>query len=132
MPPGALRTATIDEICNSMKQQLLSLVDWAKCIPSFTELHIDDQVALLRAHGAEQLLLGLAYRSVDLPDGLILANDYIIFRNSPSEEIRRIGIRIMDELVTVLRDLHLDDAEFACLKAIVFFDPGECVYVRVG
>ncbi|XP_076058601.1 hepatocyte nuclear factor 4-gamma-like [Oratosquilla oratoria] len=35
----------------------------------------------------------------------------------------RIGARILDELVKPLRQVNLDDSEFACLKAIVFFDP---------
>ncbi|RWS27981.1 hepatocyte nuclear factor 4-gamma-like protein [Leptotrombidium deliense] len=117
------KMAAIGDVCESMKQQLLVLVEWAKCIPSFTELNLDDQVALLRAHAGEHLLLGLARRSINLKDQLILGNDFVIFRHSPDEEINRIGIRIMDELVTVLRDVNIDDMEFACLKAIVFFDP---------
>ena len=38
-------------------------------------------------------------------------------------EIYHIGIRIMDEIVKPLRDIQMDDAEYTCLKAIVFFDP---------
>jgi len=38
------KTATLDDICESMKQQLLILVEWAKYIPSFCELPLDDQV----------------------------------------------------------------------------------------
>jgi len=39
------KTASLDDICESMKQQLLILVEWAKYIPSFSELPLDDQVA---------------------------------------------------------------------------------------
>lgn len=45
---------------------------------------------------------------------------------SPDLDISRIGTRVMDELVKRLADVQIDDSEFACLKAIVFFDPGEC------
>lgn len=106
-----------------MKQQLLALVEWARQIPSFIELHIDDQVALLRAHAGEHLLLGLARRSINTKDCLLLGNDFIIPRVSAEVEISQIGSRIMDELVSVLRVVQLDESEFACLKAIVFFDP---------
>lgn len=107
-----------------MKEQLLILVEWAKCIgPAFSDLNIDDQVALLRAHAGEHLLLGLSRRSVHLKDILLLGNDFIIPRHSPDPEITRIGNRILDELVAVMRDVRIDDTEFACLKAIVFFDP---------
>jgi len=37
------KTASLDDICESMKQQLLILVEWAKYIPSFSELPLDDQ-----------------------------------------------------------------------------------------
>ncbi|CAN7992023.1 unnamed protein product, partial [Ixodes hexagonus] len=37
------KVANISDVCESMKQQLLILVDWAKSVPSFTELSIEDQ-----------------------------------------------------------------------------------------
>ena len=37
--------------------------------------------------------------------------------------VRDIGVRVMDEIVAPMRDIRIDDTEFACLKAIVFFDP---------
>lgn len=36
--------ASIADIGDSMKQQLLILVEWAKFIPAFSELSLDDQV----------------------------------------------------------------------------------------
>lgn len=36
--------ANIGDVCESMKTQLLFLVDWAKRIPAFTELQLNDQV----------------------------------------------------------------------------------------
>ncbi|GFU54817.1 hepatocyte nuclear factor 4-alpha [Nephila pilipes] len=117
------KVANISDVCESMKQQLLILVDWAKNIPQFCDLPLDDQVALLRAHAGEHLLLGLARRSMHLKDTLLLGNDFVIPRQSQEIEISRIGCRIMDELTTTLREAHVDDTEFACLKAIVFFDP---------
>ena len=40
------RIASTDDVCDSMKQQLLILVEWAKYIPCFCELPLDDQVSL--------------------------------------------------------------------------------------
>ncbi|GLV40142.1 Hepatocyte nuclear factor 4 [Carabus blaptoides fortunei] len=121
--------ASINDVCDSMKQQLLILVEWAKYIPAFTELQLDDQVALLRAHAGEHLLLGLARRSMHLKDILLLGNNCIITKHcpdsrvSPDLDISRVGSRIMDELVKPMTEVQMDDTEFACLKAIVFFDP---------
>ncbi|KOX67337.1 Transcription factor HNF-4 like protein [Melipona quadrifasciata] len=120
--------ANINDVCDSMKQQLLILVEWAKYIPAFSELTLDDQVALLRAHAGEHLLLGVARRSMQLQDVLLLGNNCIITKNCPEGrnqdlDISKVGIRVMDELVKPLNEVQIDDTEFACLKAIVFFDP---------
>lgn len=39
------RLASINDVCESMKQQLLILVEWAKHIPAFNDLQLDDQVS---------------------------------------------------------------------------------------
>ncbi|XP_019383366.1 PREDICTED: hepatocyte nuclear factor 4-gamma isoform X1 [Gavialis gangeticus] len=117
------KIATIGDVCESMKQQLLVLVEWAKYIPAFCELPLDDQVALLRAHAGEHLLLGAAKRSMMYKDVLLLGNNYIIHRNSSEVEISRVANRILDELVRPFQEIQIDDNEYACLKAIVFFDP---------
>ncbi|XP_041112395.1 hepatocyte nuclear factor 4-alpha-like isoform X4 [Polyodon spathula] len=124
---GDIRTkkiASIIDVCESMKQQLLVLVEWAKYIPAFCELALDDQVALLRAHAGEHLLLGAAKRSMMFKDIILLGNDHIIPRNCPELEVNRVAVRILDELVLPFQELQMDDNEYACLKAIVFFDPG--------
>jgi len=36
----------------------------------------------------------------------------------------RLAARILDELIEPLREVQIDDTELACLKTIVFFDPG--------
>lgn len=46
-------------------------------------------------------------------------------RISPDLDISRVGSRIMDELVKPMTEVQVDDTEFACLKAIVFFDPSK-------
>ncbi|XP_058057772.1 hepatocyte nuclear factor 4-gamma [Anopheles bellator] len=123
------RFASINDVCDSMKQQLLILVEWAKSIPAFAQLQIDDQVALLRAHAGEHLLLGLSRRSMHLQDMLLLGNNCIITKQcpdanmSPNLDISRIGARIIDELVSAMKEIQIDDSELACIKALVFFDP---------
>ncbi|KAL0107815.1 hypothetical protein PUN28_014827 [Cardiocondyla obscurior] len=130
------RIAGINDVCDSMKEQLLILIEWAKCFDEFKALSLDDQVALLRAHAGEHLLLGVARRSRNFTDVLLLGNDCIIMRNCPvislqfvegsnqqDLDISKVGIRVMDELVKPFQKIKIDDTEFAFLKAIVFFDP---------
>lgn len=59
-------------------------------------------------------------------------NDHIIPRNCPELEVGRVAVRILDELVLPFQELQIDDNEYACLKAIVFFDPGTGADNRVG
>ncbi|KAG9283392.1 hepatocyte nuclear factor 4-gamma isoform X2 [Astyanax mexicanus] len=117
------KSATIGDVCESMKQQLLVLVEWAKYIPAFGELPLDDQVSLLRAHAGEHLLLGVAKRSMPYKDILLLGNGCVIHRNCLEAEISRVANRVLDELVAPFQDIQIDDNEYAALKAIVFFDP---------
>jgi len=117
------REATSNDIVESMKQQLLVLVEWAKYIPVFCELPLDDQVSLLRAHASEHLVLGVARRSIMYKDALLLGNDLVISRAHPEPEIRRIAVKVVDEIVKPMVELDVDETEYACLKAIVFFNP---------
>ncbi|KAK3745061.1 hypothetical protein QZH41_014557 [Actinostola sp. cb2023] len=125
-PPSSVsmeREADYNDICESMRQQLLILVDWAKHLPCFPELQLDDQVALLRAHAMEHLLLGVSRRSLGLKDILLLGTDLVIPRHAGDPDVRRIASRVLDEIAQPMRQLNIDDTEYACLKAIVFFNP---------
>ena len=51
------------------------------------------------------------------------------FNVQPDLDINGIGTRIMDELVTVMAELEIDETEFSSLKAINFFDPGKYMFV---
>lgn len=42
------KIACVGDVCESMKQQLLLLVEWAKRIPEFCELSVDDRVGLFQ------------------------------------------------------------------------------------
>ncbi|XP_055069015.2 hepatic nuclear factor 4, beta isoform X4 [Misgurnus anguillicaudatus] len=66
------KIAGVGDVCESMKEQLLLLVEWAKRIPEFCKLSVDDRVALLRAHSAEHLILGVARRSLPYNDVILL------------------------------------------------------------
>lgn len=87
------------------------------------------QVSLLRAHAGEHLLLTLARRSMPYKDVLLLGNDCIVPRHSPDPGMSRLAGRILDEIIEPLREIQIDDTELACLKTIVFFDPGNEIFI---
>ena len=94
------------------------------------------KVALLRSHAGEHLLLGLSRRSMHLQDVLLLGNNCIVTKQGPESQprmepnldISKIGDRIIDELVSSMKEINLDDEELACVKALVFFDPSN-IYI---
>lgn len=57
----------------------------------------------------------------------MISSLHVLDNGIPSDlDISRVGSRVLDELVKPLNDVQIDDTEFACLKAIVFFDPSKC------
>lgn len=69
-------------------------------------------------------MLGVACRSLNCDDYLLLGNHYIIPRSTSDAGLTRAAGRILDEIVKPLKEIQLDEKEYACLKAIVFFDNG--------
>ncbi|XP_041840287.1 hepatic nuclear factor 4, beta isoform X2 [Melanotaenia boesemani] len=117
------KTACVGDVFESMKQQLLLLVEWAKHIPEFCGLPIDDRVTLLRTHSAEHLILGAAKRSLPYSNHILLGNDFVIPLRGAEVEVSRVAFRIQEELVKPFKELNITDKEFACLRAVVFFAP---------
>ncbi|KAK7881311.1 hypothetical protein WMY93_029720 [Mugilogobius chulae] len=115
------KSASVSDLCDSMRQQLLVLVEWAKYIPAFGELPLDDQPAQSSC-GRTPLARG-AKRSMPFKDFLLLGNGCVIHKNCPEAEISRVANRVLDELVQPFQDIQIDENEYAALKAIVFFDP---------
>lgn len=68
-----------DRLLSTTNSQLAQLTDWAKRVPHFATLSLDDQVALVRASWRDILCCSLAYRSIMAPDcGLILSVNFAI------------------------------------------------------
>ncbi|KAI3420276.1 hypothetical protein GPALN_003590 [Globodera pallida] len=121
------RTATTGDVTDSMHQQLILLVEWAKQLEEFRRLSLRSQIALLRHFSAQHLVLCAAFRSlvrVAETDAVWLANDRCVPRDAPKiPDVNRVVARILDHLTGPMRRLRLEEREFAALKAVAFFDP---------
>ncbi|KAJ3605550.1 hypothetical protein NHX12_027595, partial [Muraenolepis orangiensis] len=132
-------------------KQLFTLVEWAKRIPHFSELPLDDQVILLRAgpssislprnmdphhtpaHSGpsfispsstwwnELLIASFSHRSISVKDGILLATGLHVHRNSAHSA--GTSPTVLTELVSKMRDMQMDKTELGCLRAIVLFNP---------
>uniref|UniRef100_A0A668UZ43 Retinoid X receptor beta n=1 Tax=Oreochromis aureus TaxID=47969 RepID=A0A668UZ43_OREAU len=114
----------VTNICQAADKQLFTLVEWAKRIPHFSELPLDDQVILLRAGWNELLIASFSHRSISVKDGILLATGLHVHRNSAhSAGVGAIFDRVLTELVSKMRDMQMDKTELGCLRAIILFNP---------
>ncbi|XP_019643399.1 PREDICTED: retinoic acid receptor RXR-alpha-B-like isoform X2 [Branchiostoma belcheri] len=114
----------VTNICQAADKQLVTLVEWAKRIPHFSDLPIDDQVILLRAGWNELLIAAFSHRSIDVKDGILLASGLHVHRSSAHQAgVGTIFDRVLTELVAKMRDMKMDKTELGCLRAIVLFNP---------
>lgn len=117
----------IDNICELAARLLFSAVEWARNIPFFPDLQVTDQVALLRMCWSELFVLNASQCSMPLHVAPLLAASGL--HASPMSAERVVAfmdhIRIFQEQVEKLKALHVDSAEYTCLKAIVLFTSGK-------
>lgn len=118
----------IDNICELAARLLFSAVEWARNIPFFPDLQVTDQVALLRMCWSELFVLNASQCSMPLHVAPLLAASGL--HASPMSAERVVAfmdhIRIFQEQVEKLKALHVDSAEYTCLKAIVLFTSDAC------
>jgi nuclear receptor subfamily 2 group F protein 3 len=117
----------IDNICEFAARLLFSAVEWSRNIPGFPELAVTDQVALLRLVWSELFVLNASQCNMPLHIAPLLAAAGL--HASPMAADRVVAfmdhIRIFQEQVEKLKALHVDSAEYTCMKAIVLFTTGK-------
>ncbi|XP_022251213.1 retinoic acid receptor RXR-alpha-B-like isoform X2 [Limulus polyphemus] len=114
----------VANICKAADRQLHQLVEWAKHIPHFTELPLEDQMVLLKAGWNELLIAAFSFRSINVKDGIVLATGLVVQRNSAhSAGMGAIFDRVLNELVAKMREMKMEKTELGCLRAIVLFNP---------
>lgn len=76
----------------------------------------------------ELLIAAFSHRSIDVEDGIVLANGLTVHRNSAHQAgVGNIFDRVLTELVHKMRDMRMDKSELACLRTIILFNPGKCL-----
>ncbi|KAL2729594.1 retinoic acid receptor RXR-alpha-B isoform X1 [Vespula squamosa] len=114
----------ISHIRNATNKQLFQLVAWAKHIPHFTSLPLEDQVLLLRAGWNELLIASFSHRSINVKDGIVLATGITVNRNSAQQAgVGTIFEHVLSELVAKMREMEMDKTELGCLRSIILFNP---------
>ncbi|XP_077535843.1 retinoic acid receptor RXR-alpha-B-like isoform X2 [Haemaphysalis longicornis] len=114
----------VSSICQAADRQLHQLVQWAKHIPHFEELPLEDRMVLLKAGWNELLIAAFSHRSVGVRDGIVLATGLVVQRHSAhGAGVGAIFDRVLTELVAKMREMKMDRTELGCLRAVVLFNP---------
>lgn len=116
----------IDSICEMAARILFSAVEWSRNIPFFPDLQVADQVALLRLVWSELFVLNASQCSMPLHVAPLLAAAGLHASPMAADRVMAFmeHIRIFQEQVEKFKALHVDAAEYSCLKAIVLFTTG--------
>ncbi|XP_030756015.1 nuclear receptor subfamily 2 group C member 1-A-like [Sitophilus oryzae] len=119
----------IHYICESGSRLLVLSIHWAKNIPAFQYLSTDIQVSLLRGCWAELFTLGLAQCSQSLSLSTILSalishlHASIAQDKMAASKVKQLTDHIvkLQDFVNSMNRLHVDEEEYAYLKAITLF-----------
>ncbi|KAM3962770.1 RXR type hormone receptor isoform 1-T3 [Aphomia sociella] len=132
--------APVSSLCQIGNKQIAALVVWARDIPHFGQLELDDQVGLIKASWNELLLFAIAWRSMEYltderdnmdgsrntspPQLMCLMPGMTLHRNSALQAgVGQIFDRVLSELSLKMRSLRMDHSEYVALKAIILLNP---------
>uniref|UniRef100_A0AAG5CNE9 Uncharacterized protein n=1 Tax=Anopheles atroparvus TaxID=41427 RepID=A0AAG5CNE9_ANOAO len=85
MALGADGQEILSVLSDIYDKELVGVIGWAKQIPGFTDLPLNDQMRLLQVSWAELLTLMLAYRSIPFDGRLYFATDFWLDERSAKE-----------------------------------------------
>lgn len=114
----------LEDLFEGIRSSLLKVIEWAKRIPAFINLSLDDQVKLLKASWCEHCCLRLAARNGPKSESIVLGHGLACKKDRIEDpEVRRVLQRIFNEVAYWLDYLNVDRVEIACLKGIILFNP---------
>ena len=105
---------------------LYMTVKWVRNIPTFLDLPFRDQAILLEEGWSELFVLSIAQWNLPIETTALLAASGLHPEHQTSDRI--LGgmgdIKLLQSIVGRFRTANIDQTEYACLKAVVLFKPG--------
>ncbi|XP_023125306.1 progesterone receptor-like isoform X1 [Amphiprion ocellaris] len=105
------------------ERQLVTVVRWAKAIPGFRDLHVDDQMSVIQLSWMGVMVFALGWRSYTLTNSSMLYfapdlvfNDQRMQVSSMYEHCVR--MKLLSQRFCMLK---ITQEEFLCMKALVLF-----------
>ncbi|XP_067831760.1 steroid hormone receptor ERR1 [Heptranchias perlo] len=116
VPESYLKAVTT--LCDLADRELVVIIGWAKHIPGFSCLSLEDQMSVLQSVWMEVLILGVVHRSLPYEDEIMYAEDYVMDEGfSKLAGLLDLNSCIL-QLVKRYKGMKLEKEEFVTLKAI--------------
>ncbi|XP_061420049.1 mineralocorticoid receptor-like [Lethenteron reissneri] len=112
---------SLNRLC---ERQLVPVVKWAKVLPGFKELHIDDQMTLIQYSWMGLMAFAMGWRSYKLANGQMLyfAPD-LIFNEQRMQQSAMYELCLgMQQVFKQFGLLQVTQEEFLCMKAIMLLN----------
>ncbi|CAF0788492.1 unnamed protein product [Didymodactylos carnosus] len=124
-PLSQANFVSMENVCELAARLLFGAVEWARNVPFFQELNLNDQCILLQITWSELFLLNASQCNMPVQAAQLLILSGIHTSPIPAEKVQTFldHTRKFQEQVEKLKALHLDHAEYSCLKAVVLFSP---------
>ena len=113
-------------LCDIVGKQLIAAIDWAKGLPGYETLTLNDQAILLQAGWIEMLLLNWIFYSLPHTNKIQFSSNLIICEALGSEFGLETVHHQLSSLITRVQGYCIDEEEFVCLKAIGLLNAGLC------
>ena len=120
------KSQDVNQLMQLAYQELYQVIQWAKDVPGFKDIELEDQVTLIKACFMDLIVFRLAHRSVPCdPLSLRFGQTLILEKHQVTalgwtEDLVDTNLEFTDKL----RSLNLDPNEFACMCALVLLSPG--------
>lgn len=105
------------------ERQLVAVVHWAKALPGFRDLHVDDQMSVIQLSWMGVMVFALGWRSYTLTNSSMLYfapdlvfNDKRMKVSSMYEHC--VSMRLLSQRFCML---NVTQEEFLCMKALILF-----------
>ncbi|GAB6029275.1 hypothetical protein CHUAL_005040 [Chamberlinius hualienensis] len=117
IPDSDMKLVSI--LSDLVDRELVCTIGWAKQIPGFTELSLDDQMRLLQSSWAEVIGLSLAFRSKNLTSKLQFAPDLVVDHRQAREcKAEEWFVNVM-RVAERLENMAVRQEEYLLLKALI-------------
>ncbi|XP_043560984.1 androgen receptor [Chiloscyllium plagiosum] len=105
------------------ERQLVRVVKWAKVLPGFRNLHVDDQMSLIQYSWMAVMVFAMGWRSYRIVNSRMLyfAPD-LVFNEQRMQKSTMYNLCVeMQRLSQEFQWLHISQDEFLCMKVLLLF-----------